>query len=220
MLNLILKDILVQKRTIVFAFLYSIFMFFVFSQPPLSQFIYSMVAVAISYIFILTALQADFKNNTIIIFNSLPVKRSEIVASKYLSLFVFIALSLSILVIVGLLVKVSPLPFDVRYPRLYDLVITLLSVGILISVYMPVYFKTGSRWVQIINILFFMLIFFAPSTVFSCFMEKQHQPFVKSLIQYSSENVLLVYLMAVIITLIILAVSFTCSLRIYLKKDF
>jgi len=220
MLNLILKDILVQKRTIIFAFLYSIFIFFVFSRPPFSQLIYSMGAVAISYIFIITALQADFKNNTIIIINSLPVKRSEIVVSKYLSLFVYIAISFSLLVIVGLLIKVSPLPFDVRYPGLYDLVITFLSVGILISVYIPVYFKTGGRWVQILNILLFMFIFFFPSTLLNYFVEEQDQSLVISIVRYSSENMLLVYLIAVIATLLILAVSFKCSQRIYLKRDF
>ncbi|MCG9969458.1 ABC-2 transporter permease [Pelotomaculum terephthalicicum JT] len=87
MLNLILKDILIQKRTIIFALLYGVFIFFAFSKPPFSQCIYSMGAMGISYILILTALQADFKNNTMVILNSLPVRRSEIVASKYLSMF-------------------------------------------------------------------------------------------------------------------------------------
>lgn len=219
MLNLILKDILVQKRTLIFALLYSIFIFIALSQPPFSQVIYSMGAMAISYIFILTALQADFKNNTIIIMNSLPIKRSEIVASKYLSMFVFIALSFLILMVAGLLIKFSPLPFNVTYPGLSDLIITFLSVGILLSVYIPVYFITGGRWVQIANIFFFMFMFFAPSTISRYFMENKEQSLVIHMMQYYSENVLLVYLAAVILTLIVLAVSFTCSLKIYSNKD-
>ncbi|OPX86150.1 MAG: hypothetical protein A4E53_03059 [Pelotomaculum sp. PtaB.Bin104] len=218
MLNLILKDILVQKRTAIFALLYSIFLFFAFARPPFSQFVYSMGAVAISYIFILTALQADFKNNTIIIMSSLPVKRSEIVSAKYLSMVVFIALSLMLLTAVGLLFRVSPLPFDVRYPEFYDLIITFVSVSILLAVYVPVYFKTGGRWVQIVYIFFFMLIFFAPGAIFNYFMENP-VPFINNIMQFSSENVIMVYLAAVLITLVVLAVSFICSLKIYLNKD-
>lgn len=219
MFNLILKDILIQKKALVFAFLYSIFMFFVFSQPSLNLFIYSMGAVAISYMLIMTALQADYKNNSITILSSLPVKRSEIVASKYLSMFVFIALSFLVLVVVGLVIKASPLPFSVRYPKFYDLVIAFFSVGILISVYLPVYFKTGGKYAQVIFIFFFMLMFFGPSTIFGYLTEKQDQTLSKVLLQFSSENLLLVYLAAIIFTFIILAVSFAISLRIYLNKD-
>ncbi|WP_282442388.1 MULTISPECIES: hypothetical protein [Pelotomaculum] len=39
------------------------------------------------------------------------------------------------------------------------------------------------------------------------------------MIQYFSENVSQVYLAAVILTFIVLAVSFTCTLKIYAKKD-
>jgi len=219
MLNLILKDILVQKRILIFGLLYGVFIFFALSQPPFSQVIYSMGATAISYIFILTALQADFKNNSIIILNSLPVKRSEIVASKYLFLFAVIALSFLILAVAGLLINVSPLPFRVKYPELSDLIITFLSVGILLSVYIPVYFKTGGRWIQIVNVLFFLFIFFAPSTVFSYFMDNKERPLAIHMMRYFSENVLPVYLAAVFLTLLILAVSFICSLKIYSHKD-
>jgi len=219
MLNLILKDILIQKKALVFAFLYSIFMFFIFSQPSLNLFIYSMGAVAISYMLIMTAMQADYKNDTITILSSLPVKRSEIVTSKYLSMFVFIALSFLVLVIVGLIIMVSPLPFSVRYPKFYDLVITFFCVGILISVYLPVYFKTGGRYAQVVFIFFFMLMFFGPSTLFGYITKSQEHPLSKTLLLYTSENLLVVYLIAILITLIILAVSFVISLRIYLNKD-
>jgi ABC-type transport system involved in multi-copper enzyme maturation permease subunit len=219
MFNLILKDILIQKKALVFAFLYSIFMFFVFSQPSLNLFIYSMGAVAISYMLIMTALQADYKNDTITILSSLPVKRSEIVASKYLSMFVFIALSFLVLVVVGLLIMVSPLPFSVRYPKFYDLVIAFLSVGILISVYLPVYFKTGGKYAQVIFIFFFMLMFFGPSILFGYFTKSQDQSLVKTIMLHTDENLLMVYLIAILFTLIILAVSFVISLRIHLNKD-
>jgi ABC-type transport system involved in multi-copper enzyme maturation permease subunit len=219
MFNLILKDILIQKKALVFAFLYSIFMFFVFSQPSLNLFIYSMGAVAISYMLIMTALQADYKNDTITILSSLPVKRSEIVASKYLSMFVFIALSFLVLVVVGLLIMVSPLPFSVRYPKFYDLVIAFLSVGILISVYLPVYFKTGGKYAQVIFIFFFMLMFFGPSILFGYFTKSQDQSLVKTIMLHTDESLLMVYLIAILFTLIILAVSFVISLRIHLNKD-
>lgn len=219
MFNLIFKDILVQKRTLFFALLYTIFLFFAFSQSSFLQFIYSMGAVAISYILILTALQADLKNNTMIIVNSLPVKRSEIVAAKYLSMFVFITLSLLLFVAVGILIKISPLSFDIRWPKFYDLMITFVSVSVLLAVYVPFYFKTGGRWLQVINILFFMFIFFAPIAVFNYFMKNQDQFLIKNLVQFFNENVFMVYLAAVMITLLMLAISFICSLKIYLNKD-
>ncbi|TEB13759.1 hypothetical protein Pmgp_00167 [Pelotomaculum propionicicum] len=62
-------------------------------------------------------------------------------------------------------------------------------------------------------------MFFGPSILFGYFTNSQEHPLSKTLLLYTSENLLVVYLIAILITLIILAVSFVISLRIYLNKD-
>ena len=85
MLNLIIKDIIIQKKTFLYVFLYSIFISFTFSTlKPSGLGLYVLCPIITTYFIITYALTYDDKNKSEIVLNSLPLRRDDIVISKYL----------------------------------------------------------------------------------------------------------------------------------------
>lgn len=110
MLNLVIKDILIQKKTIIFALLYAAFVLAFFSTIFPSGFgLYVMSPMIITYLYITFAVQYDDKNNSEVILNSLPLKRSDIVISKYISTFVFGSIGIICSILVDVIGKVTGL---------------------------------------------------------------------------------------------------------------
>jgi ABC-type transport system involved in multi-copper enzyme maturation permease subunit len=220
MINLVRKDILAQKHYLWFALAYSIFIFMAFSKSEFSPFIYIMGAVAIAYVMILGAIQTEFKNNSDIVLLSLPLKREEVVVSKYLAIFIFSFIALVFMAAVGFVMNLTPLPWEVRLIRWQDVVITLISVMLMSAVYFPVYYKIEGKWVQVINIVVFMVLFFAPANIFSLLSDNQHSNWVNGLFQIAGQNPLVLPSIGIVAALLLLVVSLLISLRIYQRKDF
>lgn len=220
MTHLIRKEIMLQKKMLWFGFFYSILMFMVFSNPFFKDFVYIMTAFGISYITIIGAIQSEFKNNSDIILNSLPITRKEIVLSKYLSIFVFAGIALVMTAIIGLVFHLAPLPFDHRLINGSDISFAMISVIFLSAVSLPAYFKTGAQWMRVINIIVFMLIFFAPPQIAGYLLQNQHQPGLQSLLNLSQQNSWLLAGSTILLVLLLLLFSYLLALRIYTKRDF
>jgi len=95
MLNLIIKDMIIQKKTFLYVLLYSVFISFAFSSlKPIGVGLYVLNPVITTYFLITYALIYDDKNKSEIILNSLPLSRVDIVISKYISIFVFAAIGI------------------------------------------------------------------------------------------------------------------------------
>jgi len=218
LLSLIKKDFIVLKRTMLFGIAYSVFVFFAFSNPVFSQFTYIMGAVATGYIFSLTAIQAEFKNNTDVIINSLPVTRREVVTARYISLFILTAAAVAIVAAVGLALKLTPLPFNIRFINLQDAAVSIALVAFLNAFLIPIFYLTSGRWLQLVNIALFMVIFFAPSTLYQFFIEHKGSPGMSFVIDFAVRSPWILPLLGTAILLLLLATSFLFSLRIYLKK--
>ena len=90
------------NRTHLSIFVFSIFLFIVFSSNDFRDFAYSMAAIGIAYITIIGIAQSEYKNNSDIIINSLPTTRREIVAAKYLSVVTCTVIALLIVGAVGI----------------------------------------------------------------------------------------------------------------------
>ncbi len=220
MTHLIRKEIMLQKKILWFGFAYSIFLFMVFSNPIFRDFVYIMTAFGISYIAIIGAIQTEYKNNSDIVLNSLPISRREIVLSKYLTIFVFAGIALLIVAIIGLFFHLAPLPFEHRLININDILITLISVLLLSAVSLPAYFKTGAQWLRVINIIVFMLIFFAPAQIARYVLENQHQPGLQKLIDLAQQNPWLLAVSSLVTLLVLLLLSYLLAVRIYSRRDF
>lgn len=220
MTQLIKKELILEKKLFWFSFLYSIFLFFVFANPVIKECTYSMTAFGISYVAILGIAQAEYKNNSDIVMNSLPVTRPEIVKAKYLSVLTCAVFALIIAGAVGLGFHQLPGTFHYRLINRFDILTTIVSVAVIAAVSLPVYFKTGAQWARMINMAVFMLIFFAPAQVVEYLAKNNQQPWLINLTVTISDNIWLITLGGLGVIAALLLVSYLISLGIYLHRDF
>jgi len=159
-LNLLFKDLLIQKKNFLFALFYLVFLIFIFREPPLSDAVYSTNTVVIVYLFTMHASSYDDKNRSEVLLNSLPVRRREIVLAKYLSTFLYAVIGLAGTILFMAVLGVAGLKSLGRMPGLQEIAGSLSGAVLLNSVYYPLYFKFDAMKVRFLSIIVFVLIFF------------------------------------------------------------
>lgn len=222
MIDLVLKDIIIQKKTLVFAFFYTAFVSICFnSMGPNGLALYVVAPIITTYLFISNAVNYDEKNKSEIILNSLPIKRDEIVISKYISIFVFVVIGIIYSILVGFICKGTGFSPFYNSISLLDCVLVLVSVSIFGSIFFPLYFRFGATKMKLFNLLLCMLLILIPLTVINYAIKYPNNILVKNanyLINNTSS--LPQNFLVLIICLIILSVSFMISLWVYKNKEF
>lgn len=219
MFNLVLKDFLIQKKSLLFIIGYCGFVLVFFAHSkPFSQSVYIMAAGAVSYLLVQGAGNADGKNNSDLILNSLPVNRKQIVLAKYLSLGVYLATGLISTVLIGRILSFS-IDFPVRSITYTDITVAVISVGIMGSLYLPLFFKFGNNITRFVNMVLFMLTFFVPGIIME-HLNNQPSGITGQLVDLL-RNVpgWSVILGALAVTAVLVVVSLAVSLTIYTNKD-
>jgi len=219
MYNLLRKDLLLQKKTLLFAALYSIFIFFAFAAQPFTNYAYIMGGIGVTYILLISGVQVEYKNHTDVLINSLPVKRSEFILSKYLSLIIFTAITIVLLGLIGGALKFSPLPFPARFINWIDVLWIFASVAVLLSIYLPIFYKFGGKWVQIGNVFLFMAVFFAPGLIMDFMKKYPETALVKTIANEVAQDPLGVAVIATAVILALVCGSLLLTSSIYLHKD-
>jgi ABC-2 type transport system permease protein len=220
--NLIVKDILIQKKTIIYALIYAIFMYAAFSSIMPSGFgLYVMSPMLNTYLFITLAVQYDDKNNSQVILNSLPLKRADIVISKYMSTFVFGMLGIICATLVGVIGNTTGMGLFVGSISILDIVLVIASICIFSSIFYPVYFKFGVARTKIFTILIYMVLFFGPQLIIEYITENPNDILVRK-INYFINNTssFTQNSLALTIGLIFFLTSLMISIRIYNNKEF
>ncbi|MFZ7104348.1 MAG: ABC-2 transporter permease [Peptococcaceae bacterium] len=223
MLSLIYKDLVLQKKVILFAAGYGGFLFIAFNNIIFKEFVYNMGTIAISYVILMTAANNDEKNKTDIILNSLPIHRVKLVLEKYLLAYVSVFLGLSIMTVLGGIMKVSGVVAVSRLANINDLLFSLSSVLLLSSLYFPLFLKFGSKYTRVINLFFFLGLFFLPSWLTGFIMNNVNQKsgIVQDLINYfTSIPLWSVGVGLLVITLVLNMISYLVSVQIYRHKEF
>ncbi len=204
MINLILKDVLIQKKIILF-YIATIIIYLLAGVPSLIPlgFLYSVI-------FILNAFAYDEKDNANMLLNSLPYTRKEIVSSKYIgsliftTIFVFMIYAGDFLIngngglfiwkemlfIIGLVMVAISFMFPISYK--FKTHYLLIALGVLLGIYM----FTISLLVPINDIL---------REIARKFLTLQETQ---------------MYSIAIITTVILYIGSWLLSIRIYEKKVF
>ncbi|MFT5873288.1 MAG: ABC-2 type transport system permease protein [Clostridium sp.] len=222
MLNLIIKDILIQKKTFIYTLLYTIFASAFFSSLGPSGFgLYMLSPMATTYMFITLAVSYDDKNKSEIILNSLPLKREDIVISKYISIFAFAILGFIYSILIGFIGKTTGLPMFTRSISLFDIVFVLTSVCIFSSIFFPVYFKFGNIKMKFFNVILLMLIIFLPTFAIEYATKNPNNVIVQKINYFiTNTSSFTQNSLAIIVGLIIFLLSLMISIRIYNKKEF
>ncbi len=220
MVSLLYKDILLQKKILLFALGYGVFLLVAFNNPIFSNFIYYMGTVAVSYMMFMTAVSLDERNKSDIMLVSLPIKRNKIILEKYLLVFLTGLIGIALMGSLGGLVKISGfLPIS-RFVNLNDVFLSLASVLLLSSFYYPLYLKLGYKYSRIINMFFFMLFFFIPSWVTEYITSNEDITVIKTIEKLSTTPTILISVSFFAIALILALISYLISVRIYINKEF
>lgn len=222
MLNLIMKDIVIQKKTLLYTFLYTIFLSITFSSlKPIGMGLYVLCPVVTTYFFITSSVNYDEKNKSEIVLNSLPLNRDAIVISKYISIFVFAIICIIYSISIGFVEKIIRLPLVVRLFSLLDIILVLISVCIFGAIFFPVYFKFGYIKSKIFNTMLFMIIFFVPTMIINYAIESPNNILVQKFNYFiTNTSSFAKNSLVLIIGSIIFLISLMISIRIYNNKEF
>jgi len=220
MINLIKKDLLIQKKSFIMLFFFSLFMFVIYSNPIFEDFIYIMGIVLIVYIFLISANTEDEKNKSEVMLNSLPVTRKDIVLAKYISIIVYLVIGLGSLGAMALVFRLPIIPLTPRLLNGTDLLASILLVFLAVAVYFPLYFKFGAAALRIFTILLFLSFFFIPRMVVEYYMEHPEAPVFQFLQHLLEQPLFVPAAMILIFIFIIITVSYFISKKVYLQKEF
>ncbi|MEK6266791.1 MAG: ABC-2 transporter permease [Clostridium sp.] len=222
MFNLIMKDIAIQKKTLLYTLLFTVFAPIAYFSMNLNGLaLYVLPPMATTHIFITFAAKYDEKNNCEIILNSLPLKRNEIVISKYMSVFVFAAIGLVYSILIGFIGKLTGLSMFDSSISLLHIVFVFASVCIFSSIFFPFYLKFGFIKMNLFNVILFMLIVFVPTTAIEYvganpnnILVQKFNYFISNTSSFTQNS------LALTIGLIFFLTSLMISIRIYNNKEF
>lgn len=139
MSNLLLKEWVVNKSTILSGIIVMVIAVFLISDIQVQLPIY--IAIFFGCLYPFASDRNENMNKSNILINSLPVNRKEIIASKY----AFSLLLGSLLTIVLAVLNMIIPSFEANH--LFDIILSISAVGLFIAIYYPLLYLLGSRFV-------------------------------------------------------------------------
>ncbi|KEI04027.1 ABC-2 transporter permease [Clostridium botulinum] len=218
MKNLILKDIIIAKKSFWIGMIINAIFFMSWGYyGKLSIFINTICIIIFIFMYVEGSNVYDDLYKSYMIIASLPIKRSDIVKTKYIQVPIYLVIGE---------VEMIMIYFIMKYFKIYEYnplcinfkIILINIVGILIyyAVYYPIYFKVGSRYTKNINSSIFMIVVLLPTIILKTLKKHPNVDIVKSLRLLTNYKGILIVLLGAILMFI---VSFKTSQRIYIKRD-
>lgn len=161
MISLILKDFLVQKKTLIFSIIYLLIFSFFFKQTPNAMF--PTAITVLTYMVVMTSCSYDDKYNSDILFNSIPLGRTKIVVAKYVSSYVTMIIAGILYTVLVIVINSINLSINLKYITWDGIAAGFLSVTLIIGIYLPAFFKVGYTKARILNLILFFAVFFGVS---------------------------------------------------------
>lgn len=219
MINLVIKDFLLQKKYFLFFLVYGVLI--AFSAGRVSEitasFLYVFYLITVTYISIMYANGFETRGKSETMLVSLPINRNTVVASKYLFLLVMIIMYSIALWIFTFLVRIA----DYKVMAIFNLkliIIAFIIIGIAFAIYYPLYFKLGRQKLRIVTMFFYLLLFTSPKLC-EKFAESYRIERLKRIVPIVENNILLVTIIMILITMLIMFISLNVSIGIYNKKE-
>jgi ABC-2 type transport system permease protein len=205
MLSLIWKDLIIQKRSWLTVVFLPVFMLIAFSNEPEAAYVAG--ALAVTYVLIAGACVYDDKNNSAVLWCSLPIPRRTIVLGKYFAALIFMVVGIVIVAIYGIVLQSFSLPIL----TVKDISGIFFTTASFMALYFPIYFKFGYAKSRYFSIIIYVLMFMSPKLAIEQF---KNNPNLLAWLQ-SMRAGLLVALVAVLL----LIISYFISVVIYQNKD-
>lgn len=214
MWNLVLKDILIQKKTFIITILICLPLVFAFKgNSSNTSVVYSFVAAFTAYAFLTNSFYRD--EGAEVMLNSLPINRTTIIISKYLSLLVFVLISMVILFLFLTFAQYTGLIHLSRTINAEGILGGLITALFLSCILFPVYFKFGYSKTRYVTIILFFGMFFV-FMAFAKIFGRKVQPVI---IYLSSIPEITMKFIIMAICFIVFALSFILSYTAYKNKD-
>jgi len=200
------------------SFVYIVFFYVVMQGAGLI--ILPMAITAVTYMLVITACAYDEKNKADVMLNSLPLKRLHIVLAKYLSVFIYLVICTVIYMVITILISLTGLPVKVYPVSLAGLAGGLFAVSLTTGIYFPFYFKFGYIKSKFLNLILFFTLYFGLTSSISFFYMNRDVAWVKNLSSFFQRlSDIQIFAFLVLLTMIILTVSFALSLKAYQSRD-
>ncbi len=214
MFNLIMKDILIQKKIFIMAMLYLVFFVFVFQSMEGSMF--TVAIVAFVYLLVSGTFAYDDKSKSDIMLNSLPIKRRDIVMAKYISLLVYMILGTIAFSIISYIIMILDLPLK-TYPITIEAIIAaFFSISFINSILFPLMFKLGYTKAKFANMLLLFAFFFGVPML----INNNSTLFSEVLDVIKNQSGTMIGFAIVALSMIILSASYMLSIKLYKQRQF
>ena len=217
MTYLILKDLMLQKRLLGLMFLYVALFTFSFKSMGEGQPV--AIIAMVGYMLVMFGAAWEEKNNSDVLWNSLPVPRWKIVGARYLSVFVYVLLVIPVywLMSTGLSL--------LGFPPMAALNVAAIlggtaSVILMSSLYLPIYYALGYIKSRYLNFLVFFGVFFLASMLPRLFPEKPAwvDDLVARLGVFQVDALIMVAI--ALAFAILMGISFLLSVLLYRRREF
>lgn len=216
MFSLIFKDIIIQKKTVSYMLLY-IVVVIVFMDGLSSDALYVLITVTIAFAVSSGAFAIDEKYRSEMVMASLPITRSELVQSRYLSVFVYAAASILVMTLVGIMINICNIHFiKLNYITLLDVKRILAACVLITSINYPMYFKYGYNKAKIANFLIYFMFFTAVITISENSSEGKIDSYLSFMSNLSNGSFQIIGGLALVL---IFTVSYFISINCYEKKE-
>ncbi|WP_102275536.1 ABC-2 transporter permease [Cytobacillus massiliigabonensis] len=218
MYHLIKKDILMQKRALKLSVLLIIFFSITLSNIGPAGLIVGILA--ITYQLVLGASALEDKNNSDIILISLPIKKTTIVLSKYVSIYIYALFAAIGFYLIYLISNLLNLPLDIPF-NFSGLIAAIITVTLFCSISFPLIFKYGFLKSKMANLIIFFVFVFGGTGLVSYFSRNNKLMLSQELITFlsnSSDFQLFIILAAPLF--LILICSYYLSLAFYRNREF
>ncbi|MBU5485646.1 ABC-2 transporter permease [Clostridium sp. MSJ-11] len=219
MLNLIIKDILLQRKISFVTIPYSLIMIIVGIFAGTSNILplYTLGIIITVYLSVQYIVGYEEKNKSSLVIVSLPINRDDIVISKYLSSLLIMIINISIFLIPFFLLNVF---FTAQPVEFIDYAIMLICISIILltySVYFPLYFKFGYAVVRI-----FPFFVYIGGLMLPGFLQKlieKNNPIMKNILNIMASNPAKFLTIFLLFSLTTLLISLLLSLSVYKNRD-
>jgi hypothetical protein len=155
--NLILKDLALQKKMLVFlVFFVVLLMFSLSTEGGASPYITATVGASVFWTLSVCSYEGFYKSDRL--FASLPISRNEMVRSRYLGGVLALLIAIAIVAVIGFLASALGMKEGLRGITTSEALISFLTASFLLFGYLPVYFKVGYLKSRMLNIVVFAIL--------------------------------------------------------------
>ena len=215
---LILKDLFLQKRMLVLAFVYVLLLTFAFQSMGEGQLV--AIISAVGYMFVMLGGAWEETNKSDVLWNSMPVSEWQIVGAKYLAIPLYVVFVVLVYGVVSSALSLLRIPISAASFNPLGIVLGMIGVFIAASLYYPVYFALGYTKSRYWHFILFFGIIVSASMIPALFPNKPAwlDPLLARIPELANDVAVFVGLGMFVVILV--GGSFLASLTLYRRREF